>query len=54
MKREPRIRLTRDIVGTLPQRVEENDDIFSGRLNFVEGQIDLKAEFICEVIIDPL
>ena len=54
MKREPGVGLAIDIPGTLPQRVEDDDDVFGCRLNLLEGLINRKTELVCEAIVDPL
>ena len=54
MERKSGVWTTRDVPRTFPQRFEDNDDIFSCRLNFLERQISRKTEFIREITVYPL
>jgi len=54
VERKPGVWTAMDVPRTFPQRFEDNDDIFSRRLNFHERQLPRKAEFIREFTVYPL
>ena len=54
MKRKPGIRLAINIPSTLPQRIKDDNNIFSYYLNLLKGLINRKTKLIYKAIIDLL
>jgi len=54
VKRKPGIRLAINIPSTLPQRIKDDNNIFSYYLNLLKGLINRKTKLIYKAIIDLL
>lgn len=47
-------RLAGYVIGTLPQSLEKDDDIFSGSFNLLKSERSCKFVLLCEGMEDPL
>lgn len=42
------------VIGTLPQRLEKDDDIFSSGFDLLKGESGCKFKLLCKGVEDPL
>jgi hypothetical protein len=54
MKRDSSVRVTADSIGTGPESVQGNGDVFWRSFLFLDGDADFKVEFDCQLFIYPL
>jgi hypothetical protein len=54
MKRDSSVGVTADSIGTGPESLQDNDDVFWCGFLFLYGDADFKVEFDCQVFIYPL
>jgi hypothetical protein len=54
MKGDAGDRLAGYVIGTLPQRLKKDNDIFSSSFNLLKGESRCKLKLLCKGMEDPL